>query len=77
MTLPPGFTLSEAPSSDHLDGRLWEMYMASYKTDGHWICITKDIVRPEEILPYMIQNFVPRWIMPDITTYKITEDSTG
>jgi hypothetical protein len=74
LTLDPKFTLSEALPSE-ID-EIFHILERAYGTDGNWVEIFKE-VNPDEIHQYLMTYLSPRWTLPDITIYKITEVATG
>ena len=73
-SLPPGFKLSEAPLSD--SDALWRLCEIAFADDEIWRA-TFSACDLEDVHRWVMEVFPPRWNLPDITTYKITEESTG
>jgi hypothetical protein len=72
--LPCGFVLKEADTSDA--DELWRVLEKAYATDAVWWVTFKDC-NEEDIHPWVMSVFSPRWLFPDITIYKIVEESSG
>ncbi|RDL37875.1 uncharacterized protein BP5553_05308 [Venustampulla echinocandica] len=74
MALNPDFTLCEA-SPDQMDEVMRVMEVA-YRNDGIWKFVRENC-DDEELHEWVMKWLAPRWTMPDITTYIITEKSSG
>jgi hypothetical protein len=72
--LPPGFTLSEAPLSD--SDEIWQLCEDAFVEDEIWQAVFSKCNK-KDIHPWVMNVFTHRWNLPDITFYKITEESTG
>ena len=72
--LAPGYKLSEGTLAN-LD-EIWQVYEDAFEEDDIWKAAMKGC-KKEDIHSWVISNFAPRPNLPDITTYKITEESTG
>ena len=71
--LPPDFGFSEA-SSEQVEEAFTVMEKA-LTGDEVWVIIIKDC-NPSEVHPWFWGNFGPRWQLPDIRNYIITEITT-
>jgi hypothetical protein len=74
MSLPHGFRLETAPADDLKEA--FSVMIDAYVDDEVWQTMVKDCDQ-KEVLPWTIKTFLVRWSMPDITTYKIVEESSG
>jgi len=74
--LAPGFTLSEGSLADSNSDEIWRLLEDAYENDEVWQVAFKEC-KKEDIHPWVMNTFTPRWNLPDITFYKITEESTG
>jgi hypothetical protein len=72
--LAQGFKFTEATQDEM--GEVWQVLLLAYAKDENW-GITFQDVKPEEIHPWVMLYFSPRWEFPDITTYTIKEEATG
>ena len=72
--LPPGFKLSEGKKAD--SDEIWQLCEDAYEEDAIWQVVFK-ACKKEDILPWVMSVFAHRWDLPDITFYKIVEESTG
>ncbi|XMA07388.1 hypothetical protein WAI453_000179 [Rhynchosporium graminicola] len=74
MTIAIGFAISEASKEEMYE--VFQVLAAAYAKDEVWVHIFKDC-NAEEIHPWLMANMNPRWTMPDMKTFKVTELSTG
>ena len=72
--LAPGFKLSEGTLAD--SDEIWRVCEDAFEKDDIWQAAVKGC-KKEDIHPWVMSIFTPRWNLPDITFYKITEESTG
>lgn len=72
--LAPGFKLSEGTLSD--SDEMWQLCEDAFEEDDIWQAVFKGC-KKEVIHPWVMSIFPHRWNLPDITFYKITEESTG
>ena len=72
--LAPGFKFSEGTLAD--SDEIWRVCEDAFEEDDIWKAAVKGC-KKEDIHPWVKSNFAPRWNLPDITIYKITEESTG
>lgn len=72
--LAPGFKLSEGTLAD--SDEIWQLFEDASEADGMWPAIFGGC-KKEDIHPWFMRIFIHRWNFPDITVYKITEESTG
>lgn len=72
--LPPGFKLIEAPLSD--SDEMWRLCEIAFADDEIWKAAFSN-VKEEDIHPWVMAVFTPRWNLPDISFYKIVEESSG
>jgi len=73
-SLDPKFKLTEAPHSE-ID-EIFRCMETAFESDEIWIAIFKDCDK-EEIHANVMTNLAPRWLMPDITMYKVTDVASG
>ena len=76
MTKPlaSGFKLSEGNFADLEE--IWQVLEDAYGGDEIWQVAFKNC-KKEDVHSWIMNVFVPRWKLPDITFYTITEESTG
>jgi hypothetical protein len=74
MPLPPGFEFSEA-SSEQVEEAFTVMEKA-LTDDEVWVIMIKDC-EPSQVHPWFWGNIGPRYQLPDIKSYIITEIATG
>ena len=72
--LPPGFKLSEGTGTD--SDEIWQLCEEAFGEDEFWKFVCLDC-KKEDMHPWIMNFFSPRWNLPDVTIYKITEESTG
>jgi hypothetical protein len=73
-SLPPGFKLSEGDISD--SDEIWQLCEDAFGDDEIWQVVFKGC-KKEDIHLWVMSVLSPRWNLPDITLYKIVEESTG
>ena len=73
--LDPKFKLSEAMLRQDSD-EAFSMLEDAFKKDEIWTVALSDC-DPKEAHDWIMAYLAPRWCLPDITMYKITELSTG
>ncbi|RFU29234.1 hypothetical protein B7463_g7081, partial [Scytalidium lignicola] len=73
-SLDPRFKFMEADLSD-MD-EIWTVAEEAFETDAIWELPFKNC-KKEDIPPWIMSNFAPRWSLPDITIYKIIEIASG
>ncbi|KAG4443470.1 hypothetical protein IFR05_001040 [Cadophora sp. M221] len=74
MAIAPGFEISEATKEEMAE--VFQVLIAAYSSDEVWFQVFKNC-KQEDIHPWIMENLNPRWTMPDIKTFKVTELSTG
>lgn len=74
MTLPLGFKLSVASVEDMPE--VFRVLTTAFADDEVWKHIMNDCAQAD-VLPWVIRELCPRWVMPDIETYKIVEEASG
>lgn len=74
MALLPGFKLDIATPEDMPE--CFKVMIDAYIDDEVWQLMVKDCDK-DDILQWTINTFTPRWMMPDIKTKKIVEESSG
>lgn len=75
LSLPAGFSLHEGTPADLSD--MMKVMEIAFENDGPNRVVTKDVVRTEDIHPYMVEHYAPRWALPDIKVWKVVEDESG
>ncbi|KAI6249581.1 hypothetical protein HI914_01721 [Erysiphe necator] len=75
VSLKEGFEISVTSKTDSID--IWRVFIEAFGNDEIWQCVVRNVVNPNEIIPWLCKNFASRWEMPDVTIYKITETATG
>ncbi|CZR60358.1 uncharacterized protein PAC_10254 [Phialocephala subalpina] len=75
MALPASLKLETGSPEDVKEA--FQVMLDTYDVDTEiWKIIVKDCDQ-KEILPWVLKTFAVRWGMPDISTYKIVEESSG
>ncbi|KAL2071584.1 hypothetical protein VTL71DRAFT_12819 [Oculimacula yallundae] len=74
MAIIPGFTISEASHEEMAE--VFQVLIEAYAKDEVWVQVFKNVAQ-EEIHPWLMASMCPRWTMPDIKTFKVTDLSTG
>jgi macrodomain Ter protein organizer (MatP/YcbG family) len=74
MALDPRFEISIA-KDEEMDG-VMRLIEKAFGNDEIWKYTTEHC-DPEEVHEWIMTNLTQRWLMPDITTYKVTEVATG
>lgn len=74
MAVPAGFKLEKASHEDMKEA--FALMIDSYVDDEVWQLMVKDCDQ-KDILPWTVKTFMGRWTMPDITTFKITDENSG
>ena len=69
--LASGFKLSEGYSEE-----IWQVLEDAYEGDAIWQVAFKNC-KKEDVHSWIMTAFLPRWKLPDITFYTITEELTG
>ena len=72
--LLPGFKLSEGTKAD--SDEIWQLCEDAFAEDPVWQAVFKDC-KKEDIHSWTMMVFPYRWNLPDITFYKIVEESSG
>ncbi|KAH7350869.1 hypothetical protein BKA65DRAFT_499168 [Rhexocercosporidium sp. MPI-PUGE-AT-0058] len=74
MAIIPGYEISEASKEEMSE--VFQVLIAAYSCDEVWYQIFKKC-NQEDIHPWVMANLNPRWTMPDMKTFKVTDLSTG
>jgi hypothetical protein len=74
MALDPRFKISVA-STEEMD-EIMSLMEKAFRNDEIWKYTIKHC-DAEEVHQWVMTNLTPRWLMPDITTYKATEVASG
>ena len=69
-----GFKLSEGTLTD--SDEMWRLCQEAYEEDEIWQAAFRGCEK-EDVHSWVMKTFTHRWNLPDITFYKITEESTG
>lgn len=72
--LQPGFKLIEGAFAD--SDEIWLLCEEAFAEDEIWQAVFSGC-KKEDIHPWVMMIFTHRWGLPDITFYKIVEESTG
>ena len=72
--LASGFKLSEGNFADSHE--IWQLLQDAYEEDALWQ-VGFENCKKEDIQSWIFNALTPRWKLPDITFYTVTEESTG
>ena len=72
--LPCGFKLNEGNFGD--SDEVWQLFQDALEEDAIWQVVFKNC-KTEDIHSWLMSVLAPRWKLPDITFYMITEESSG
>jgi len=74
MSLQDGFAIRKASTEDMPE--IWKVLEDAFTEDRVWELLIRNC-KNEEVLPWVISTLGPRWLLPDIETYKVTQKSSG
>ncbi|POS82719.1 hypothetical protein EPUL_005674, partial [Erysiphe pulchra] len=75
VSLREGFSIGVATKDDRES--IWNIFLEAFGTDELWKCLTRNVVDSKELFPWLIAHMAPRYETPDITVFKISENSSG